>query len=314
MKPESIKSILHFYLQEKSCSDDIDGSFDFCDFGIMSGEAIAQCGGGFNDLYHMEADVPSSFHQYEEHYEPLDPEREAIAQGIGRQLRQLSIEFDSDHAEAIRNQLPTIGTKSIQFKERFVHVSPSCGSIKIPVILTGSSDEMAQIAWRTYDKTAKSDIHYIGSQGNINFTKGDVEKIIEIKIRNQEETDVCFAVELYHPQDTNIGHSNPVTVYIVDHSKLYDDEKQVVRNIFSSNNISISNVLACMRDKVTNNTFKAALQRLCSTADTIPQELYLGSELLRLTLPHARFSTLNNVLCDFFSYLPEMEDITELFG
>lgn len=313
MKPESIKSILHFYLKEKSYHDDVDGlPLCYADCGKMSNEGFIHCEGGFNDLYLAEAGIPVA--QYEEHYEPLDPENEEIAQRIGHQLRQLSVEFDSDHAEAIRNTCHTNGTKSIEFKERFMYVSPTCGSIKIPVTWTGSSNEMAKIAWRTEDKTAKSGIHYIENQGCFYFTEGVKEKIIEIEIKDQEEIDVCFAVKLYNPESTLIGQGNPVTIYIVDHSKLYEDEKQVIGNIFSYHNISISEVFACMCDKVTHNTFKAALQRLCSSADSIPQELYLGTELLRLTIPHAQFSTLKNVLCDFFSYLPELEDISELFG
>ncbi|GFY75008.1 calx-beta domain-containing protein [Trichonephila inaurata madagascariensis] len=220
MKPESIKSILHFYLKEKSSNYD-----EFY-------------------LEHTEVAIP----QHEEHYVPLDPENEERAYRIGRQLRQMSIEFESDHMEAVMNLGQVNGTKSIEFKEHFMHVSPSW------------------ILWRTEDKTAKTGIHYTG-----------------------------------------------MIIYIVDHSKLYEDEKQIIENIFSYNNTSISEVFTCMRDKVTNNTFKAALQRLCSNADSIPQELYLGSELLRLTLPHANYSTLRSVLCDFFSYLPELEDITVLF-
>ncbi|GFQ98077.1 calx-beta domain-containing protein [Trichonephila clavata] len=309
MKPESIKSILHFYLKEKSSNyDDVDGFSCYAEGGRMSSEGFLQA---HSEFYVEDTEV--AIPQYEEHYVPLDPENEERAFRIGRQLRHMSIEFDSDHMEAVRNPGQVNGTKSIEFKERFMHVSPSCGIIKIPVIQTGSSNGMAKIAWITEDKTAKSGIHYTGSQGSFDFTEGVEEKTIELEIRNQRETDVCFAVKLYDPEGTSIGNSNPVIIYIVDHSKLYEDEKQVIENIFSPNITSIPEVLTCMCDKVTNNTFKAGLQRLCSNADSIPQELYLGSELLRLTLPHANFSTLRNVFCDFFSYLPELEDITEFF-
>ncbi|GFX09688.1 calx-beta domain-containing protein [Trichonephila clavipes] len=309
MKPESIKSILHFYLKEKSSNyDDVDG-LAYAEGGRMSSEAVQEQ--GLFEFYLEDTEV--AIPQHEEPYVPLDPENEERAYRIGRQLRQMSIEFESDHMEEVRNLGQVNGTKSIEFKERFMHVSSSCGIIKIPVIQTGSSNGIARISWRTEDKTAKTGIHYTGSQGYFDFTEGVEERMIELEITNQRETDVCFAVKLYDPEGTSIGHNNPVIIYIVDHSKLYEDEKLVIENIFNYNNTSISEVFTCMRDNVTNNTFKAALQRLCSNADSIPQELYLGSELLRLTLPHANYSTLRNVLCDFFSYLPELEDITVLF-
>ncbi|GBN36461.1 hypothetical protein AVEN_116493-1, partial [Araneus ventricosus] len=76
----------------------------------------------------------------------------------------------------------------------------------------------------------------------------------------------------------------------------------------------VSEVVTRLSDNVTHNTFKAALLCLSSCADSIPdKELALGAELFRLTIPHARFSLLTNVFCEFFSYLPELEDLTSMF-
>ncbi|KAF8771746.1 hypothetical protein HNY73_019123 [Argiope bruennichi] len=295
MKPEEIKCILRSYLKEKehsSAYDDIDG-FSYAPPEHMS------------DLMYMEfqpANLP-----LDELNAPLEHELEVIAVGIGRQLSEMSDEFELDHAEAINNQTPANG---IQFREHIIRVPPNNEFIQIPVVRDGSANGEVKVEWRTCDRSAKAGLHYVNSQGNISFAEGEEEKTIEIKlIKDQEKkTDICFAVELIDDRRT----FNTLMIYI-DDSKLYPEEQRIIENIFSARHISLSEIVSRLSDKVTHNTFKAALQCLCSNAETIPKELALASELLRLTLPHARLSTLTNVFFEFFSGLPDLEEVAALF-
>ncbi|GIY42440.1 calx-beta domain-containing protein [Caerostris extrusa] len=292
MKPETIKSILRSYLSEKqrsTCYDAPDG-FHRASSGIMAGETFGDYEGRCSDILFM---APEAAHiPLEDLHVPLDADREALLQRIGRRLSEMSDDFQADYAEASKTH--AAGSKLC--------------------IRSGTTDGSANVAWRTADESAIAGFHYVGSNGSISFAEGDTEKTIKIEI-NQEGSDVCFTVELFNAEGINIGSFNPLTVYIVDDSvKLYDDERQVIKNIFnSSRNISISNVVSCLQDKVTPNTFKAALQYVCGSADSVPMELALASELVRHTLPYARLATLTNVLCDFCIYLPELEDIVTLF-
>ncbi|GIY64124.1 calx-beta domain-containing protein [Caerostris darwini] len=310
MKPETIKSILRSYLSEKqrsACYDAPDG-FPRASSGIMAGETFGDYEGRCSDLLFM---APETAHiPLEDLHVPLDADREALLQRVGRRLSEISDHFQADYAEASKNR--AAGSKTLQFKQHVIQVPLTCRSIEIPIVRSGTTDGSANVAWRTADKSAIAGFHYVGSNGSISFAEGDTEKAIKIEI-NQEGFDVCFTVELFNAEGINIGSFNPLTVYIVDDSQLYADERQVIKNIFnSSRNISISNVVSCLQDKVTPNTFKAALQCVCGSADSVPMELALASELVRLTLPYARLATLTNVLCDFCIYLPELEDIVAL--
>ncbi|GBN13059.1 hypothetical protein AVEN_236669-1 [Araneus ventricosus] len=339
MKPESVKSILRSYLRERQHSSSYNDFHGFSSapskhrlvaqgLTLESGkpfhcagkivddlEVFAPQSAGLlqderNDLVVMQfqsADLP-----WDEHNVPLEPQLDELAIGVGRRLSQMSDEFDLNLIVPLNNLASSSGNGCIQFKERIIRVPATCDHVQIPIIRTRAEDSVVNATWRTCDKSAKAGLHYVNSEGNISFGQGDEEKTIEVEIiRDQERrTDIHFAVELFDSE----GTFNTLTVYIIDDSRLYPEEKQCIKNIFScARNSSISEIVTCLRDKVTHNTFKAALQCLCSNADTIPKELALGAELLRLTMPHAPLSTLTNVLCGYFSYLPELEDIAHLF-
>ncbi|KAG8179446.1 hypothetical protein JTE90_026340 [Oedothorax gibbosus] len=314
MKSESVKSLIACYLREKQSSshyDEVDGlSLAQCS---LAGESF---GSRQNRCAEMLCVAPAAPQPVLGDYlGPLEPQEESIVRGIGRQLCEIAEEFELDHMKAIENQASALGSKMVQFKHRCMPVAPSCGHIEIPVVRMGNSGGTANVAWRTINKTAIAGAHYSSSRGDISFAEGDKEKTIEIEIiRNQGDSDVCFVVELFNPEGTEVGAVNPLTVYITDHTNLYDDEKQVVENIINCGpNTSITNISWCLRDKVTVNTFKAALQCACSNANSIPEELALGFELLRVSLQSARFDQLTNVICNFFNHLPELEDIAQYF-
>ncbi|CAL1298954.1 unnamed protein product [Larinioides sclopetarius] len=287
-------------------STDIRSSYPY--FSIPSeGEPFHFAEGRANDLLFMHPHSPGL---------PLDvlnvqlpPEEESQAIAFGRQLSEMSDEFESDHTNACRSRSnSTDERKIVQFKKHIIHVPTTCALVQIPIIRTRAADRVVNARWRTCDKSAKAGLHYVKSEGSISLAQDEEEKTIEIAIiRNLDRSDIHFAVELFDAE----GTFNTLVIYIRDDSNLYPEEKQIVQNIFNcGHRISVSEIVTRLSDKVTPNTFKAALLCLSSCADSMPtKELALGAELLNQTTPYASLRTLTSVFCDFFSYLPELEDL-----
>ncbi|XP_055953233.1 uncharacterized protein LOC129988960 isoform X2 [Argiope bruennichi] len=223
---------------------------------------------------------------------PVEPQVEMLAVGIGRRLREIANIFDLN---AAINQASGIGNR-VQFKEHTIRVPSTCDCIQIPIVRTGALDGIVNVGWTTHDKSAKAGIHYVNSQGNISFAQSEEEKTIEVEMieDREEKKDICFTVELFDAR----GTFNTVTVYIVDDSNLYAEEKYFIKNIFScADNIPISEIVTRLVDNVvTPNTFKAALQCVCSNADSISKEFALASELFRLAVQHTPSNVLTKTL------------------
>ncbi|CAL1298957.1 unnamed protein product [Larinioides sclopetarius] len=269
--------------------------------------AIAQ---GSNEVIQLH----SAGFPWNEHNVPLEPQLNELAIRTGRWLSQMSDEFDLNHIVPVNNHIFANGNRCIQFKECIICVPATCDLVQIPITRTRATGNVVNATWRTCDKSAKAGLHYVNSQGIISFAQDDEEQTIEVKIIRDldRRNDLNFTVELYDDE----GIFNTLTVYIVDYSSLQPEEQQCIKNIFSrTRNISIPEIATCLREKVTCNTFKAALRCLCNNADTIPKELALGAELFRLTTQHrpVHVTLLTNAFCEYFSYLPELEDIVHLF-
>ncbi|KAF8771749.1 hypothetical protein HNY73_019124 [Argiope bruennichi] len=250
MKPESIKFVLKTYLKERENALRYNHVTSY----------LSEPPEYMPDLLIMEPQAASL--ALDELNVPVEPQVEMLAVGIGRRLREIANGFDLN---AAINQASGIGNR-VQFKEHSIRVPSTCDCIQIPIVRTGALDGIVNVGWTTHDKSAKAGIHYVNSQGNISFAQSEEKKTIEVEMieDREEKKDICFTVELFDAR----GTFNTVTVYIVDDSNLYAEEKYFIKNIFScADNIPISEIVTRLVDNVvTPNTFKAALQCTHSTA------------------------------------------------
>lgn len=103
----------------------------------------------------------------------------------------------------------------IRFKNSCVFVSPTDQIVVLHIVPNNTSlDRDLNIRWKTIDRTAISGTHYVGSVGELVFSKDSKEKEIQIQLIPpiSEDNDLRFQVEL----EIEIGtfNPNPVTINI----------------------------------------------------------------------------------------------------
>ncbi|CAG0887576.1 unnamed protein product [Darwinula stevensoni] len=117
---------------------------------------------------------------------------------------------------------------TLMFKKRGMLVQESVGTLQIPVIRKDGADGDVSVSWKTHDKSAVEGKDYIGKEGTITFKSTEVEKLIEIEIKNDfvPEKNEHFEVELLNPVGgARVGKINRVTVTITN-----DDDFNSIMN------------------------------------------------------------------------------------
>ena len=77
----------------------------------------------------------------------------------------------------------------------------SCGIAKVEVIRRNGSDGAVSVCWKTIDGSAINGKDYRGGTGKIEFQHGEMSKLIEIPLIDDDvfENDEKFHIELYDP-------------------------------------------------------------------------------------------------------------------
>lgn len=100
---------------------------------------------------------------------------------------------------------------SLLFKE-------SCGKALIPIERANGADGRVVLKWKTEDITAHSGSDYEGGEGTITFEHGEVTKMLELTVYDdqEKEKDESFRVEIFDPSPgAKLGRISKTIVTIV---------------------------------------------------------------------------------------------------
>ncbi|KFM62324.1 hypothetical protein X975_20975, partial [Stegodyphus mimosarum] len=227
MKPQSIEYLLDCYVRERNSRYDVVkyGAFILVVDGIrrhgpdndrLAGETTIDLDDRCNELQFMYPQMAEPVAEpavRQPHHVPLSPEMEERTKQYARQLIAFSEEFEFIRSSCYKTQ--SSDSSGIEFKDHNIFVSANSNTIKISVV-RNNSEQSAKAKWKTCDKTAKSGIHFVGSEGDVLFSEGELESIIEITLleNNDNGIDKRFQVELFDPEGNDVGKRNCITVNI----------------------------------------------------------------------------------------------------
>lgn len=287
MRPERLKALICSYIENKRGQDVIDGAggylaAEFDDPGShpQFGGVVCDGGGSLSPV------SPTQFFPF-----GMVTSQSSEVIEVGKNLVQLASKFSFAHPDK----------SIIRFEEICMVEEPKEQIISIPVIrLKSFTDKITEVSWKTCDKTAHAGSHYIGSNGQIRFDKGETKKNIEIRIldSSDEADDLRFTIELTHVG--GLFDPTPITISLKKISQLYDDERQVLHNLPHSLPFSIADIKSALDGCMNNRTFHLALTHLCSTRNAVDIQFALACELSTLCFNKLSGESVLNVLTDFF--------------
>uniref|UniRef100_A0A2L2YFR1 Calx-beta domain-containing protein n=1 Tax=Parasteatoda tepidariorum TaxID=114398 RepID=A0A2L2YFR1_PARTP len=307
MKPEAIEFVFDCYTRglQQSVTDDVDG-VSYTRRQKVTGSMSGDPGFANNGvLSQMDFVVPQACAPQEPFHAPLEPQEEVLARNLGRQLSDMSDDFEMSGGRrvSISDDQPLV-----QFERRCKFVKSTDGHAEITIVRSGNSASELTVAWRTRGNTARADLHYVKAEGTISFLPNETQKVIKVQLLSgHEDNYINFKIDLYDSR--LIRPYETINVNINDYENLSREEQLTIKHIIGARIPSIPHVINKLSENVTIETFKTALLCVCGNANSLPVEFRAAFELLKFALPFAPREHLMPFVTRYFETAPELTDM-----